>query len=205
VRQADGDGAAVSERDQVVLYVRQLTEPYDHTEPYWITSGRPAAHKARHPSLLDQLRHTWRATVGDDAGSGIAASKPPVTIGALDVELRITAASADWVSRVLELPLRDTAEGNIRLLGGRLSDVAAAGLAEAIESWWRWARVETQWDGRPRSLPDPCPYCAQRMLRVAWDVSAAWCSDCGAAWGADEVGVLGAMLDEQRVLRSTHR
>ena len=99
------------------------------------------------------------------------------------------------MSRRLGLKLRGTVEGNLRLLAGQAAEPL---LGRDIEAWWRWARVESQWDGRPRDLRDPCPYCSQRMLRVAWDISAAWCRECGADWGRDEVGMLGAILTEQR-------
>lgn len=181
--------------------VRELTEPYHHTEPYWELGKRErlGTHKAHHPSLLAQLRAACEPGLVDDAGARVGESKPPVAISALDVLLRIEAASADWTSRQLEQPLRDTAEANIRLLGTLTRDVGAVGLADSIIGWWRWARVESAWDGRPRDLRDPCPYCNQRMLRVAWDVSAAWCRDCGLSWDGPDVGVLGAMLDQQRV------
>jgi hypothetical protein len=186
---------------ETARYVQQLTQPYSHTEPYWTLGRRtqiPRAHRSNHPSLLNQLRAACEPGLVDDTGARIGESKPPVAMSALDVLLRIEAASADWVSRQLEHPLRDTAEANLSLLAGKTNDVRALGLSEAIESWWRWARVESAWDGRPRDLRDPCPWCAQRMLRVAWDVSAAWCRECGSAWGAADVGVLGAMLDQQR-------
>lgn len=176
-------------------HVRELTSAYTHNEPYWEGEHVKAAaklHKSEHPSLLDQLRAASQGGLVDESGSRIGESKPPVVISALDVELRIEAASAMWVSKSLGLKLRDTVEGNVLLLGTHAKENPL--LAKDIESWWRWARVESQWDGRPRDLRDPCPYCGQRMLRVAWDVSAAWCRDCGADWGSDEVGMLGAML-----------
>ena len=181
----------------VAHYVAQLVEPYTHTEPYWVQRRRgeiARSHRSRHPSLLDQLRAACEPGLVDDSGSRIGESKPPVSIGALDVLLRIEAGSADWVSRRLRLVLRDTVEENLRLLAGQLDQA----VAKVIESWWRMARVESAWDGRARDLRDPCPYCSQRMLRVAWDASAAWCRECGADWGHGDVGVLGAMLDAQR-------
>lgn len=179
-------------------YILQLVEPYTHAEPYWIDQRNRQAriYTHRHPSLLDQLRAVCEPGTVDDAGTRGGKSKPPVALSALDVLLRIEMGSAMWISRRLELTLRDTVEANLLLLNTHIK--AHDLLAKDIESWWRWARVESHWDGRPRDLRDPCPYCNQRMLRVAWDVSAAWCRDCGADWGHADVGVLGAMLDDQR-------
>lgn len=182
----------------IATMVRELTEPYTHTETWWQRHKKTQhlqSHRSRHPSLLNQLRAACEPGLIDDAGDRIGKSKPPAAMGALDVLLRIEAGSADWVSRRLRQSLRDTVEANLHLLAGHATESM---LAKQIESWWRMARVESQWDGRPRDLRDPCPYCSQRMLRVAWDVKAAWCRECGADWGAADVGVLGAMLDAQR-------
>jgi hypothetical protein len=188
-----------SQQADLADMIRELTEPYTHREPYWVrANGRDHLHSHRgdHPSLLDQLRAVCEPGLLDDVGSRVGKSKPPVALSALDVLLRIEASSADWVTRRLRLTLRDTVEANLHLLAGHPTE---AFLVKQVESWWRMARVESHWDGRPRDLRDPCPYCSQRMLRVAWDVSAAWCRECGADWGAADVGVLGAMLDAQRV------
>jgi hypothetical protein len=177
--------------------VRELTEPYTHREPYWLDQRNHQAriHTHRHPSLLNQLRAACEPGLVDDVGSRLSKPKPPAALSALDVLLRIEAGSTDWITRRLQLTLRNTVEGNLHLLAGHPTHPH---LAKQVESWWRMARVESLWDGRPRDLRDPCPYCSQRMLRVAWDVSAAWCRECGADWGAGDVGVLGAMLDAQR-------
>jgi hypothetical protein len=180
-----------SQAAETSRYVRELTERYGHNEPYVVELKHLKSHHSNHPSLLDQLRGAVESGRVDDVGSRIGASKPPVAISALDVLLRIEAASAVWVSKALGLKLRDTVEGNIRLLGTHTKEDL---IGRDIQSWWRWARVEATWDGRPRDLRDPCPYCGQRMLRVAWDVSSAWCRECGADWGAEDVGMLGAML-----------
>lgn len=176
--------------------VRELTEPYRHTEA-WIEGKRTIKrHQTRHPSLLNQLRAAIDGSAVDDIGSRVGQSKPPVALAALDVLLRIEAGSSVWCSARLGLTLRPTVEANLLQLTPHADDDT---LACDIQSWWRWARVETMWDGRPRDLRDPCPYCAQRMLRVAWDVSAAWCRECGADWDRTDLGVLGAMIDAQRV------
>lgn len=186
--------------------VNQLVEPYQHAERYLVRRGdrqQTHLHRARHPSLLNQLRAALEpgSDTENESGKRPADTAPPVAMGALDVLLRIEAGSADWVSQHLGLPSRDTVESNLRALVGHAGDCddgLLTDLHHAVEAWWRWARIESQWDGRPRDLRDPCPYCGRRKLRVAWDVTAAWCTGCAATWGETEVGMLGAMIDQQR-------
>lgn len=190
--------------DRIAGRVRQLTRPYSHTERFLTRVGdrqRVDSHHARHPSLLTQLRQALEPGPDDEPSPRSADPAAPIALGALDVLMRIEAGSAYWVNVRLGGKLRATCEGNLRALVGAatsLDEETLDDLAADVEAWWRWARVEAAWDGRPRDLRDPCPWCGQRALRVAWDVSAAWCRQCAATWGQTEVGMLGAMLDEQR-------
>lgn len=194
----------MSDPQRVAEHVRQLTQPYGHTERYLSrVGGRQVidSHHARHPSLLNQLRAALEPGTDDEPAPRSADPAAPIALGALDVLMRIEVGSAQWVSVRAGMRLRKTVEGNLRALVGHAAscdDLELSDLAADVESWWRWARVESCWDGRPRDLRDPCPWCSHRSLRVAWDVSAAWCRQCGATWGGGEVGMLGAMLDQQR-------
>lgn len=189
---------------EIAEQVRELTRPYHHAERYLVRKRKrqiARLYHAEHPSLLDQLRAAvYPCAQAEPGGSHIAQSSPPAELSALNALMRIEVGAVSWCRR-LELEPRPTIEGCLSLLSGHARDVSTSmvkDLAAAVQSWWRWARVESQWDGRPRSLRDPCPLCTARALHVSWDVTAAWCHECGADWGSGELGVLGQMLDAAR-------
>ena len=125
--------------------------------------------------------------------------------------LRIEAESADWITRKLHRlgrprhPLRETVEDNLRLLLGEAGMLADKhdrwALCSTVHRWWTWARVESAWDAPARESRDPCPYCANRTLRLRPDGTAAWCTECGEAWDSDSVGLLARMLTDAREQR----
>lgn len=186
--------------------VRELVEPYDHVERHLIRFGgreKTREHRSRHPSLLNQLRAAVKPGPGDEQLYAVPRSAPPVVTGPLDVLLRIEAGSAHWLSMRIGLPLRATVENNLRALVGHAPELDDLDqLHHDIDTWWTWARVETGWDGRPRDLRDPCPYCAERLLRVRHDATAAWCRGCAAAWDATQLGLLGEMIDQFKATRA---
>jgi len=196
--------------------VAQLCGPYQHRERRLVRSlktGRQRAvyHETRWPSLLDQVRGAVVELPGqvEDAARRVPDSVPPGNWGALAVLMRVDVGAAQWVSVRLAKPLRATTEDNIRYLLGAAYGLPAqaAAIGRDVHRWWTWARIESLWEQPPRTLPDPCPWCASRTLRIRpgeiAESAYGWCTECAATWEGVEVRVLGKMVEEARVARAT--
>jgi hypothetical protein len=195
---------------QVAEQVRALTEARTHTEPYfkWTAARHRKLHKhtTRHASLLDQLREQLLANgvaVESEApiGTGGADTRAPLAIAVLDVLLRIEAGSAHWVSVGLRRDLRQTVEGNLRLLVGaatRAEDWQLRDLARDVHRWHSWAATLTGWQSPPFVPNAPCPLCARKgTLRINADQKRALCVECGAVWSEAD-GSIGLLADQIR-------
>ena len=194
--------------------VAQLCDPYQHRERRLVRgkNGKQRAqhHVTRWPSLLDQVREAAVEPAGqvDDAARRVPESTPPGNWGAIAALLRIEAGAAVWVSERLDRPLRPTTEGNLHyLLGAAYSlGAQASGIISAVHRWWTWARIESLWEDPPRTLGDPCPYCASQTLRIRpsepVENASGWCTECAATWEGVEVRVLGTIIEEARALRA---
>ncbi len=178
----------------------ELTRPYTHTERCAIRQGKreiTRPHRTRHPSLLDQLRQAVHAALGPGQHAhGITVWTEPADIGALDALVRIESGAAYW-AQALGAGHQPSAEAAVHAVAHAalaLDDRPLGYVTRQVERWHRTARLETRWDDPPVALRDPCPYCGERMLRVAADASAAWCTGCQTSWDSARVGVLAAMI-----------
>jgi hypothetical protein len=194
--------------------VGQLCAPYTHRERRLVRDAkgkqRAEHHTTEWPSLLDQVRQAAVEPAGqvDDAARRVPDSTPPGNWGAVAALMRVDAGAAEWVSVRLSVPLRPSTEGNIRYLLGAAYGLPAqtSAIGRDVHRWWTWARVESLWETPPRSLGDPCPYCAAQTLRVrpgdTAEGSYGWCTECAATWDGVEVRVLGQIIERARVERA---
>lgn len=154
------------------------------------------------PGLLTQLYEAatepaYRAGGGSDP-TNPPESKPPIELAAWSAYDDIVTAVNFWVLSI-KATLRETVEGNIRLLLGLASrfdlDTLEA-LYQEMRTWHRWASVFTGTVARPRRLPFACPSCEQRWtVWVNVEKMLAFCKGCSADWVGDaEVTELGSLM-----------
>lgn len=163
-----------------------------------------------HPSLLEQLRQAISGAAGHPSGgSSSFASRPPIRLEALDFVTRVEQESAAWV-RHLRGDVRSTPEGNLWWLSGALPDLDDDTLRELhhdVRAWQIGAAIASGWDAAPWRPHVPCINCnVMDSLRVraepsgggigysGWAVTA-YCVDCGEAWDASTIGLLGLHIE----------
>jgi hypothetical protein len=187
-----------------------LTDPRHHREPRYGLVGHHKVvvghHTTTQPGLLQQLADMAYPGTGtdeaDNGGRSVPGSRPPGDIAALSAYLVITMASVRWCHS-LRLDLRDTTESNIRqvvatVIGREDHDTQVVLLSE-LRSWRNQCESITGWSTRAIQLPQPCPHCGERQLRVKTEGPAARCLACGVQWDADTVGVLARVLESYRI------
>lgn len=194
------------DRDETVQQIADevdlLTKAREHVEEYekWTSSRhrKTFKHPTIHTSLLDQLRAQLPPGSLDDEqdpiGTANLASRPPLAMDALDVLLRIEAATAQWASVRLRRDLRETVEDNLRLLVGastRLEDGDLRALARDVHRWHGWAATLTGWQSPPWRPRVACPLCAAAdALRVNLADKHAMCMHCGEHWDSTDGSIV---------------
>jgi hypothetical protein len=215
-------------RDDLVTSVvdcaAELTEPYDHAEPYaqWPCDKRGRKRRrvrvwrTHHACLIDQLADALDPAFAhtDDSGP-IGARTPdgsePVALAALAALDFIANGAGHWLD---ELGVRDQGVGRWWTLHGDIRRVVAEArhlddrrlrrLAAAVCLWREVARHYTGWDRRPWAPAVHCPHCGnlpgeRAGLRVWLDRREARCLSCGTDWiGDGPLAKLGEMIAEDR-------
>lgn len=189
--------------EQIAEQVAELVEARRHVEEYQLWTAarhrKTLNHVTDHGSLLDQLRAKLPPTNGNGEDenpitAASAASRPPLAIDALDVLLRIEAASAEWTSVRLRRDLRETVEDNLRLLVGastRMEDDELRALARDVRRWHGWAATLTGWQSPPWRPRVACPLCsASDALRVNLADKHALCMHCGEHWDSTDGSIV---------------
>lgn len=184
---------------QLADYIRELTEPHTHTEPYTIrerggwTNRR---HVTRAPALLAQL---WAndipsgaAEEGPRAGFG---SKPAARLDALDTAARIDLEANRWITDLGETAPLDTVRALRRLhsLAVSADPVQRRAITHDAKRWWIRARVVTGWDSPAWTPDNTCPQCGERgTLRVRLADRIGMCTEdgCRATWDPQTIGLL---------------
>jgi hypothetical protein len=183
---------------QLADYIRELTEPHQHTEAYTIREragwvGR--RHVTKVPPLLDQL---WDApsNAAETGTSRGFASRPAARLDALDAAARIDIQAARWVTDLGEQPRGLSTSDTIRQLHG-LTPSADLEQRRAIEhdvrSWWLQARIVTGWDSPAWSPANTCPQCGERgslKIRLAEHIAMCGNDGCHATWDEATIGLL---------------
>lgn len=184
---------------QLADFVRELTEPHTHTEPYTVRERgewRTHRHITRAPALLAQL---WANDVpssaaedGQRAGFG---SKPAARLDALDTAARIDLEVNRWVTDLGEDAPLDTIAALRKLngLAASADPVQRREIAGDVRRWWIRARVVTGWDSPAWTPDNTCPQCGERgTLRVRLADHIATCVDdgCRATWDQQTIGLL---------------
>lgn len=197
-------------------YVRELTQPHDHREPYTIrsltgTGWVPRHHTTHVPSLIAQLwaNDTPSAAVEEGPRPGFA-SRPAARLEALDTAARIDIQAARWVTDIGETPRSlDTADLIRQLHGLQASadPTQRTAIARSIRGWWLQARIVTGWDSPAWSPSNTCPQCGSRgtlKIRLAEHIGMCTHQTCDATWDETTIGVLadhirGESMAEQRL------
>ncbi len=190
----------------------QLTDPRHHREPRYGTDAHKhrivvGHHITTQPGLLAQLAAMAYPGAGSDeadsgGGRAVPGSRPPGDLDAISAYVAITIAVTRWCWS-LRLDLRDTVESNLRqvvatAIGRSDRDVQITLLSE-MRSWRNQAEAITGWRRSAVQLPQPCPHCGERQLRVNVEGPAARCLACGVQWDAETVGVLARVLEAYRL------
>lgn len=181
-------------------YIRELTEPHQHREPYTVrglTGGTaPRTHVTRVPALLVQLWDAPSNAAETGASRGFE-SRPTARLDALDTAARIDVQAARWITDLGEQPrsLR-TADVVLQLHGLVPSAdlVQRKAITASVRSWWLQARIVTGWDS-PAWSPNTntCPQCGERgTLKVRFAERIAMCTNdpCLVTWDETTIGLL---------------
>ena len=174
--------------------------PYVERIPYWDANRnrKHRVHRVTMPGLLAQMAELMLPGNDPDAGAGKPGSRPPGNWAAIADHTMITLEVTRWCWD-LRLDLRDTVEGNLRLLIGAVSDSdVRTRLERDVRRWHRVAQHVTGWKTPPAEVRAPCPgwddtrntECGRRTLRVNYQDAEAYCSSCGTTWDRSTVGLL---------------
>lgn len=155
-----------------------------------------------YPPLLDQLADCVRPHGGqtDDEGGGrrVPSSRAPLDLDALDRLVAIEHGVNRWRQQ-LGMDSRGDVKRDLRGLVGavtRTTSTQVDELTSEASTWWRWCRTVAGWDSAPWRPHAPCLACDKRGgLRVRLDQQTACCVACGAAWGADNIGLLARHIE----------
>lgn len=189
----------------------ELTDPRINREPYtiWVGGHRKLQeHITVQHGLLTQL---YRAvlptqTAGDEPGSAIPTSRPPLEVEALSRHDQITAAARDWSYRLAVIP-RGTPESTIRGLAATAAQADKAdqeALAADLRRWTGWCRVYlgVEHIHTARGVRCPLSDCqALGSLRVNLTTSHGLCVACSATWDRDNIGVLAEHIRTSRAAK----
>ncbi|WP_431729949.1 hypothetical protein [Verrucosispora sp. TAA-831] len=185
--------------DDIRAYAAQLADSYRATETVYrkTRNGRTklvGVHTETHDGLLVQLAevavHGVTSSTDNPGARPVPQSKPPGHWEAIGRGAAIAAEAARWCWD-LELPLRDTTQGNIRQLAGAagepriVDDDQAAALCRSLRLWRAQAQALIGWTSeayRPRAT---CPIltCGKPgTLRVNLARKSAFCTECLSVW-----------------------
>ena len=191
----------------------ELCDARKHREPYtvWtpIRHRKTLHHETTRPGLIAELHALFEpGSTADERGARGYASRPPLNFEAAALYTVISGAVWRWVWS-LKAELRDTVQGNVRLLVGAASqmdsDTQAALLSE-MRSWQRRAAILTGWQSAPWRPSVPCPACAgMNTLVVNLADQSGFCNawlpgeerNCDAYWNADTIGILADYVRSQ--------
>lgn len=193
------------EKIELVDMVRELCEPTQHREPYYVVlTGKTLYHATYAPPLMLQLFDAVEPSSSAEGGSGvarIAASRPAARIDAIDTAFRIQIDSARWLRK---LGLDDVSGDAVDLIR-RLAPAAVGDhchrpkpppgccVHHDIRRWWTWARIVTGWDLAAWQPDNTCPLCGVRgTLRVRLVEKLATCinDNCRETWDEATIGLL---------------
>ncbi|MBX7264937.1 hypothetical protein KIF24_01950 [Micromonospora sp. Llam7] len=185
--------------DDIRAYAAQLTDCYRaHETLYTKTRGGRTklvgVHTETHDGLLAQLAeiavHGVTSSTDNPGARPVPQSTPPGHWEALGRGAAIAAEAARWCWD-LDLPLRDTTQGNIRQLAAAagelriVDDDQVAALCRAMRLWRAQAQALIGWTSeayRPRAT---CPIltCGKAdTLRVNLARKSAFCLECLSVW-----------------------
>lgn len=180
--------------------VAELLEPSTTREHQWRPSSdgkrlEQQPHVVVHPSLVVQLELAVESSTAGGPGGGGYESRPTANIQALDALGILEREAAIWFRVIVGAP----APRSIRRLLEQLVERAPTLTPERLRAldfdvlrWWARARIVTTWDTAPMKPHVPCMNCDRRGgLRVTLFPTAAVCLNCGAAWDATTIGILG--------------
>lgn len=189
------EAPAAGEKIELVDMVRELCEPTQHREPYYVVlTGKTLYHATFAPPLMLQLFDAVEPSSSTEGGSGvarIAASRPAARIDAIDTAFRIQIDAARWLRKLGLDDVTGDALDHIRRLHPHA--LTESELARDVRRWWTWARIVTGWD-LPAWQPDnTCPLCGVRgTLRVRLVEKLATCinDNCRETWDEVTIGLL---------------
>jgi hypothetical protein len=188
----------------------ELTLWHKHRQPYTF-EGNMATWDTHHttqvPPLITQLDN------GDQADTGAAyratpASRPPVSLDALDTLIHIDHEAAEWVRKLGHDDPGDTI-ACIRKVYSLAASANHCGydkatiedrqavccdvhrIERAMRRWWTQARIVSGWDQPAWAPNNTCPICSERRsLRIRVDDRSALCTNCRETWDSTNIGIL---------------
>ena len=201
-------------------FVRELTEPHQHSEHY-VTRTRGAwvghNHRTSVPALLVQLgaNDTPSANAQDGPRPGFG-SRPAARLEALDAAVRIDLEANRWITDLGEQTHHLETIHAVQQLHGlaKSADMVTRRAVERdVRRWWTQARIVTGWDSPAWTPNATCPACGERgTLRVRLAERIGMCvfagdpsrrkEPCHATWDETTIGVL---ADHIRVETATAR
>lgn len=184
----------------------ELTNPRRHTELITGWDHNRNRKRVRRtinlPSLLDELAEAvtpGESYIDEDTAQAPAfGSRPPARMDAVDRYHAIERAVDAWCC-ALAIPPRLNLTATIRALVGAAPTMDSSTqryLVADLTAWRTWAQTVTGWIRPPDAPRVPCPWCeARNSLRVRLDRETACCLECGAAWDAVSIRLLGRHVD----------
>lgn len=191
--------------------VAQLTQWHTHAEIYNHLDRGTAVHPTRVPPLITQLDEADPANTGA-AFRATPASRPPISIDALDTLTHIDHESAAWVRR-----LGHDDPGNTIACVRKVYSLAPGerfcgrhkavidketrkviccnvhSIERDIRRWWSQARIVSGWDKPAWAPNNTCPIARcgkRRTLRIREYDQTALCTNCRETWDSSSIGLL---------------
>lgn len=187
--------------------LRELVNPFEVLTPWWQFDVKydrwedvpQGWHYVEMTSLLNQLhRAIGDTTSSAGRGSGFE-SKTPAVDDAIVLEQRIIVESAKFLrTGIGRTPTGDVVRdlSEIHRLSPGLTDVGVCELRRLVHSWWLGCQVHGGLGAPPYRPHAKCPICGTqdslRLRMTSQDLGVGHCAEpqCGAAWDADEFGLL---------------
>lgn len=195
-------------RRQLADYIRELTEPHQHSEHYTIRVGiawEGRDHHTRAPALIAQLwENDIPSAAADDGPRPGYASRPAARLDALDAAARIDLEVNLWITDMGEQTRgldTITALRQLHGLSASADDVTKRAIARDAKRWWTQARIVTGWDSPAWTPDNTCPQCGERgSLKVKLADRIAMCTfdgdqsrrkeACKVTWSEETIGLL---------------
>ena len=202
------EGTTMTHQLAIADLATELADPHQHREPRWEWNGsrnkvKLPDHITIQPGLITQLYQAiapiLSKTSNPENGSshGIARSRPPIQLEALDCYLQITTAIDDWCHHLhidISTQGRRTVESRLRALAGaNATSDETADLLNDLRRWRSWAATLTGWQKiyQPNRAYCPVIECgAQGTLRINLTRKSAVCVVCRSWWDEQTIGLL---------------